>query len=264
METAGMPDTVQRAVSIVIVVLGIGLVAGLNALVLLAAQRSPLDRTRRMLLVGLAGAFLASWLGTAMRVGAGPTVQPRSNELGLPFNLLIGFGPMFVAIAVLLASRTARAVNAAIPPTWLVRAQTYRVVGLIFLYPYLYYGMLPAEFALPAGAGDFLTGALAPFVANAIAQRRRHALAWAIAWNVFGILDLIVAPVAAVLSGAMLITAYPLSLVPLFIGPPVGILTHVYSLHNLARGSFLSAVTTGSSGTGTSRAGTVRGRLQAT
>jgi hypothetical protein len=43
-----------------------------------------------------------------------------------------------------------------------------------------------------------------------------------------------VAPAAAILSHAQVIGLYPLSLVPLFIGPPLGILTHVYSLRNLA------------------------------
>jgi hypothetical protein len=37
-----------------------------------------------------------------------------------------------------------------------------------------------------------------------------------------------------VLSQARLIGLYPVSLVPLFVGPPLGILAHVYSLRNLA------------------------------
>jgi hypothetical protein len=68
----------------------------------------------------------------------------------------------------------------------------------------------------------------------AIARQRPHAIKWATAWNVFGLLDLIVAPAAAVLSQAQVIGLYPLSLFPLFIGPPLGILMHVYSLRNLA------------------------------
>jgi hypothetical protein len=55
-----------------------------------------------------------------------------------------------------------------------------------------------------------------------------------VAWNLFGILDLIVAPVAAVLSHAPVLSLYPMALVPLFVGPPLGILTHVLSLRNLA------------------------------
>ena len=44
---------------------------------------------------------------------------------------------------------------------------------------------------------------------------------------------LLVAPAAALLSGTQLLAAYPLAIVALFAGPPLGILTHVHSLRNL-------------------------------
>src|SRR6266540_3466143 len=50
--------------------------------------------------------------------------------------------------------------------------QTYRMAGLMFLFPFLYYGIVPAAFAIPAGLGDFVTGALAPLVALAVARQR--------------------------------------------------------------------------------------------
>jgi len=40
-------------------------------------------------------------------------------------------------------------------------------------------------------------------------------------------------PIAALLSGARIINLYPLVLVPLFTGPRLGILTHIYSLRIL-------------------------------
>jgi hypothetical protein len=104
----------------------------------------------------------------------------------------------------------------------------------MFIWPFMVGGILPAGFALPAGIGDALTGLAAPFVAAAIAQRRPGAHRWAVAWNWFGIIDLIVAPVAAVLSGAQVAAILPLGLIPIFLGPPLGILTHIYSLRNLA------------------------------
>jgi hypothetical protein len=141
--------------------------------------------------------------------------------------------PLVAAIALLLTSRQLGALNAAMSSSWLIRAQTYRLAGFVFLYPFLYYGLISAAFALPAALGDMLTGALAPIVGRAVDRRSRHAVAWAVAWNVFGIVDLIVAPAAALASGARLIEIYPLAIVALFIGPPLGILTHLYSLRNL-------------------------------
>jgi len=124
-----------------------------------------------------------------------------------------------------------------------VWAQTYRMAGAMFLYPFFYYGIVPAGFAIPAAVGDFLTGLLAPVIARAVARRTPHAWRWAVAWNVFGILDLIVAPAAALLTDAQVLGLYPLSLVPLFIGPPLGILTHVFSLRNLYSTRSAMAVT---------------------
>jgi hypothetical protein len=104
----------------------------------------------------------------------------------------------------------------------------------MFLFPFLYYGIVPASFAVPAAVGDFVTGAFAPVVGLAVLRQKPNAIRWATAWNFFGILDLLVAPASAVLSGAQVLGLFPLSLVPLFIGPPLGLLTHVYSLRNLA------------------------------
>jgi len=47
-------------------------------------------------------------------------------------------------------------------------------------------------------------------------------------------LDLIVAPATALYFQAQVLGIYPISLVPLFLGPPLGILTHILSLRNLA------------------------------
>src|SRR5258708_121525 len=142
---------------------------------------------------------------------------------------------VFVAagIAMLFGSKTMRTLNTAMPPAWLIGVQTYRVAGALVLWPFLAADAVPAGFAWPAGVGDTLTGLAAPFVAWAVARNRPGARTWAVAWNWFGLIDLIVAPTAAVLSQSTNIGRFPLVIVPLFLGPPLGILTHVYSLRNL-------------------------------
>ena len=179
-----------------------------------------------------AGALLAIWLAVGLMIADRSHFQLVSSGLRLPVVLVVGFGPVAALVALLFTSKTVGKINRAMPPDWLIWAQTYRIAGWMFLYPFLYYGVIPAGFAVPAALGDFLTGALAPGVALGVSRRRQFG--WAIAWNIFGVLDLIAAPVAALLSGARIIDLYPLVLVPLFIGPPLGILTHVYSLRNLA------------------------------
>jgi len=242
MTGAELPDVVHRSVAIFIFALGIGMAAVHTALAALAAQQPTLGRRKPILLAGLVGAYLTLWFALAITVGDRSNFPLEREDLRLWLSLLVGFGPMFLGIAVLFASKTMRHLNAAMPANWLIWAQTYRMAGLMFLFPFLYYGVVPAAFAIPASLGDFLTGALAPFVGRAVARQRPQAITWARAWNIFGVLDLIVAPAAAILSHAQLIGLYPLSLIPLFIGPPLGILTHVYSLRNLAMRSSAAVV----------------------
>ncbi|HET6267307.1 MAG TPA: hypothetical protein VFG11_06275 [Acidobacteriota bacterium] len=234
MTVSVLPELLHRGIAIFILSLGIGILAMHTYLVTLTAQHSTLGVWRRFLVAALVGAYLTIWLSVAIIIGDRTNFPMTREGLRLPISLLIGFGPMFLGIAILFASKTMRHINGAMPLPWLIWAQTYRVGGLIFLYPFLYYGLLPAAFSVPASLGDFVTGLLAPFVGFAVASRRSHAIRWAIVWNAFGVLDLILAPIAAVLSQARLIGLYPLSLVPLFIGPPMGILVHVYSIRNLA------------------------------
>jgi hypothetical protein len=67
----------------------------------------------------------------------------------------------------------------------------------------------------------------------AVARGTPRARAWAILWNVLGLIDLIVAPASALATGAAVATIYPIAIVPLFVGPPLAVLLHVFSLRNL-------------------------------
>jgi len=233
MNITSLPIPLLRGSAIIIFAVGIFIVVVHAVLAALASQRSALNHRMRVMAPLFVGAFLAVWLGVAIATGDGSNFPLSQIDRRL-ITLAVGFGPMLVAMALLFSSKTMRALNSAMPPAWLIWAQTYRIAGLLFLYPFLYYSVLPAGFAVPASMGDFLTGLVAPLVGFAVAKRRGYAFALATAWNIFGVLDLIVAPIAAVLSHAQVLALYPLALVPLFVGPPLGILTHVYSLRNLA------------------------------
>jgi VIT1/CCC1 family predicted Fe2+/Mn2+ transporter len=236
MTPAHLPDLLNRGSAIVILALASGMIAVHTTLAALAVRKGTRS-ARPALLPAAIAAYLTLWFGLAVTVGDRANFPLEREDLRLWISLAVGFGPMWLAIALLFTSRVLRDLIAGMPSAWLIWAQSYRMAGLIFIFPFLSYGIVPAAFAIPAGLGDFVTGALAPFVGRAVAERRRHAIAWAVAWNAFGVLDLIVAPTAAVMSGAQVIGLYPLSLVALFIGPPLGILTHVYSLRNLATAS---------------------------
>ncbi len=229
-----LPPAIHRAAAFLTFASGVYLVMAHTALAVLAAQRSSLGPRARSRVPWLVGGYLALWLAAALVTADGANFPFGHLALQRLAGLVVGFGPMVLAAVLLFRSGTLRELNASMRPEWLVRVQAYRMGGLMFLFPFLYFGIVPAAFALPAAIGDFLTGFAAPFVGAALARRRPGALAWATAWNVFGIVDLVVAPAAAVLSGAQVATLYPLALVPLFIGPPLGILTHIWSLRSLS------------------------------
>ena len=140
-------------------------------------------------------------------------------------------------------SLSLKTVMEAIPLPWLVGVQLYRVLGFNFLL-LSSLGRLPGEFALPAGWGDVMVGLAAPGVGYLLYKGYRWSCLAALGWNVVGILDLVVAVAMGFLSSPgpfqalalanpnMLITAFPLVLVPLY-AVPLSILLHLAALRRL-------------------------------
>jgi hypothetical protein len=144
MTTAELPDVLNRSVAIFIFALGIGMVAAHTVLAALAARQPTPGRRKPILLAGLVGVYLTLWFGLAVTVGDRTNFPLEREDLRLWLSLLVGFGPMFLGIAALFMSKTMRHLNAAMPSHWLIWAQTYRMAGLMFLFPFLYYGIVPA------------------------------------------------------------------------------------------------------------------------
>ena len=228
-----LPLSLHRSTAFVIFALAIFMVAGHTAIAAIAAQRTALSLKSKIVIPFVIAAFLASWLAIANIVGDGSNF-PLALESRQAASGLIALIPFLIAVAALFASKSLRAINVATPSAWLIAIQTYRFAGIMFVFPFLTYGIVPAEFAWPAGIGDALTGVFAPVVALMVARNQPYAFKWAVAWNLFGTLDLIVAPATALFFQARILGIYPLALIPLFLGPPIGILTHIFSLRNLA------------------------------
>lgn len=126
-------------------------------------------------------------------------------------------------------------------PRTLTFLQAWRVAGFAFVVAGAY-KVLPNVFALPAGYGDLFIGLTAPFAAMLLAKpERRGAL---IAWQLLGVLDLVMAVILGVLASPRVqligdglttapLTLLPLSMVPTFAVPLVLIL-HITCLAKLA------------------------------
>jgi hypothetical protein len=173
---------------------------------------------------------LTAWLVAIVLLAADDvfrnTVRPPRIPLALFATLAAGY--------LLLLSRTFRGIIGSIPQHWLIGIQTFRILGGVFLVRYLQ-GQLPGVFAIPAGVGDVLTGVFAPLVAYWWFVGKPYARGAAIAWNLFGMTDLINAVrIGALTGGGGGGIVFPIVLIPIY-AVPRAFLVHSYSLIGLLR-----------------------------
>ena len=233
-----MPSVITWIISSSIVVIAF-LVWGLF---MFYAQRSALETGAQRRFVIASGAFLLGWLVLAFVLGRVGVFQATPSRMVPAAALGIAL-PILAGTFLLSRSSALNTVIAAIPLPWLAGVQLYRVVGLNFLVLYAL-GLLPGEFAIPAGAGDVVVGLAAPVVGYLFYKGYRWSCLAVLSWNIVGILDLVVAVATGFLSSPgpfqalalenpnMLITAFPLVLVPVY-AVPLSILLHLATLKRL-------------------------------
>ena len=163
----------------------------------------------------------------------------------LPVLPLAIFLPVIIGTPLLLLSKRVGQVLDTMPASWLVALQLYRIFGSWALVAALR-GTLPGVFGVPAGIGDTLTGLLAVPAAIAVATGTAQGRRAAIAWNILGLADFVVAVTLGAITSpgpTQLIVpdvpsidagAYPGVLTPAFVVPS-SILLHALSLRQLRR-----------------------------
>ena len=184
--------------------------------------------------------FAVSW--SAAINGAFITGASASQVPLLPLAIFL---PLIIGAPLLLLSKRIGQVLDAMPASWLVALQLYRVFGIWAVTAWLR-GVLPSEFALPAGIGDLMTGLFAVPAALALAAGTAQGRKAAIAWNILGLVDFAVAITMGMITSPgrfQLIVptiqsigagAYPDVLTPAFVVPS-SILLHALSLRQLLR-----------------------------
>jgi hypothetical protein len=232
---SGVPATAVRLM--VYGLIGVGLWLGLENTGLMPDQR------RATWLAFMIAYTL--WMAVAWSAAIDGVFGADATALQVPLLPLAIFLPVIIGAPVLLLSKRVGQVLDAMPATWLVALQLYRVLGSVFLAAGLT-GVLPGVFALPAGIGDVLTGLLAVPVAFGLASGTASDRRAAIAWNIFGLADLAVAITLGVITSpgplqlivphvpSIGAAAYPTVLTPAFMVPS-SILLHALSLRQLIR-----------------------------
>src|SRR5947209_15541875 len=190
---------------------------------------------------GLAAAALVGWLGIVVALGSAHVFQSRSQ--GMPWIALGVGAPIVVGFVAFFVSPQVRRIVDSIPPAWLLAVHWPRLVGATFLV-LLAEHRLPAVFARPAGWGDILIGVAALPVASAYLAGRSWSRTLAVAFNLLGIADLVVAVGTGFLASpspfrlffsqpsTSLMTVLPLVLIPTFL-VPFWTLVHAASLRAL-------------------------------
>src|SRR6266566_6871188 len=223
-----------------VVYVDVAVVVGAAVVAVVAARRrqgAPAGAS----LGGLAAAALVGWLGIVLALGSAHAFEARSR--GIPWIALGVGAPIVVGFVAFFLSPQVRRIVESIPQAWLLAAQWPRLVGAAFLV-LLAEHRLPAVFARPAGWGDVLIGVAALPVAYAYLAGRSWSRTLAVAFNLLGIADLVVAIGTGFLASpspfrlffsqpsTSLMTVLPLVLIPTFL-VPFWILVHAASLRAL-------------------------------
>jgi hypothetical protein len=172
----------------------------------------------------------------------------RTGATPLPLLPLAIFLPVIVGVPLLLSSKRVGQVLDAMPASWLVALQLYRLFGSWAIAAGLR-GALAGSLAWPAGIGDVLTGLFALPAAIAVATGKAQGRRTAIIWNIFGFADFAIAITMGAITSPgrfQLIVpdvpsigaagAYPDVLTPALV-VPCGVLLHALSLRQLIRRS---------------------------
>jgi hypothetical protein len=210
----------------------------------LGLSRTEFSANKRVIIWLSVAVPFTGWLAVIWNLALNGVFQPLP-EARLPMLPVAILAPVVLGLLVLLRSKSIAAFLDAVPASWLIGLQVYRIVGGIFLVNWMH-GTAAGVFAWPAGIGDMLTGIMALPVALRFASGAENGRRAAMEWNIFGLLDLAIAITMGMLStpGPLQIFGldipssslgtFPTVLTPAF-AVPSSILLHALSIWQLRR-----------------------------
>ena len=201
---------------------------------------------------------LGLWYAAVFALGsAGAFVQPVGSP---PLPILLGATlPIAAFVVAYNVSRAFRALVLSADLRFLATVQAWRLGGFWFLALYTY-DLLPPLFAWPAALGDMAVALAAPWIIAGLAREPAFAGSRAfVLWNLFGILDLVVALSMGALSSGLVpaitgtgVTTAVMAKMPLVLIPgffvPLFIVLHLTALFQARRIAAGSSSRFGNSG----------------
>lgn len=200
------------------------------------AETEPGGRRGIHLAVAIA---LAAWFLLVVSFGVAGAFVGRPGTPPVPIAIGVA-APLLLFWAWMRLSRSFREFVLSLDLRLIAGMQAWRWAGLGFLSLYAH-NVLPAVFALPAGLGDMAIGVTAPWMILALVRQPGFATSTAfIRWNLFGVLDLVVAISIGTLSALFAtgapgeISTAPMAMLPLLLIPaflvPLFLMLHTAAL----------------------------------
>jgi len=214
----------------------VGIVQSILVWLAFSSAVSKLDSTpvfKNLTRIGF-GLFFATWFGLIFSLSQSDTFLALTQSGGRERVLFALFTPLVVCL-LLLGSATVRNILDEIPQHQLIAFQGLRILGFVFLV-FTDMGFVSPTFGVAAGIGDVTVGVFALYAAYSLLRSRPSGRSIAIAANVFGLLDGVVALTLALFvvpadSFAPHI-ATRVMFVPSFI-VSLFVVAHIYSLRGL-------------------------------
>ncbi|WP_152544596.1 hypothetical protein [Actibacterium mucosum] len=225
-------------------VMGVGVLLATTVVAFFAtnAQTAGIDPPRIPRMLFAAGALLAVWFAgmtiLVQVVDMGASVVPGGPpRLGLVF---IGGGLLLFWLG--LTSTLHRLVIDKMGQSYFMGIQTFRVAGGIFVIG-MFYGQIPALFAIPAGLGDIAAGLMGWRAMKAVNRGDADARRKVVQANWVGLSDFAIALATGLMTADTvfqvvahdspnIVGQYPLILIPTFL-VPVFLSAHFFSIRLL-------------------------------
>jgi len=220
-------------------------------LITIGAIRAGLSMPRTAFVVGTLATLFGVWYALVVTLAKAGILMPPVEFTDPPYALMPLLGGAFLLWALGRFTATGRIILDNLDHTQLISIQSLRLMGGLFVVGWAM-GVLPWQFALPAGVGDVLAG-IAAIQATRAAHRgdanAEHLIRRA---SILGLLDFAVAVSTGIMTspGVLqlmafdnpnIINAYPLALFPMFI-VPIFIAFQLFSLQALRRSSAQAVV----------------------
>jgi hypothetical protein len=183
---------------------------------------------------------IALWFLFSLSMGIRGRFIGRPDKSPLALGLALGL-PILLFVTAYLRRGSLWAFAHTLDLRLVVLPHLWRLVAIVFLIDYSQ-GRLPGGFALPAGIGDIVTALGAVPLALALSHGASGVRKRFVAWNIFGLIDLVVAVSSGILHSkssfgvlvgagptTLLMSQFPLCMVPTFF-VPLFMLLHLLAL----------------------------------